>query len=190
MKKIAFSTIALLVLGMLVSGTAFAQAAKVNVCHVTGNGGFQMLSISTRALEAHIGHGDFMPGEIISEGTPYAGLYGSWVTLITLIGDDCSVSSVLRIDSTQNFGSGGWAGWSCIQPGYLKVVGGGVVPETAGVIAQGAAKYGAAAIDGNNYPVYPHYTYNLGVNAPGGEEGWVVRAGSPVPTGIYVLCGQ
>jgi len=182
--RIAISTAVLLVLGMLVSGTAFAQAAKVNVCHVTGNGGFQILSISTRALEAHIGHGDFMPGEIISEGTPYPGLYGSTVTPITLIGDDCSVSSVLRIDKTQNFAVGGWAGWSCLETDYPKVVGGGVVPETAGVMAQGPAKPGAAAIDGFNYPTYPHYTF------PAGEEGWVVRAGSPVPTSIYVLCGQ
>jgi hypothetical protein len=184
MKKIAFSTIALLVLGMLVSGIAFAQATKVNVCHVTGNGGFQLLSISTRALEAHIGHGDFMPGETIPAGDPYPGLYLSTVTPVTIFGDDCSVASVLRIDKTQNFAVGGWAGWSCLETGYPKVVAGGVTPEDAGVMGQGPAKPGAAAIDGYNYPNYPHY------NFPAGEEGWVVRAGSPVPRGIYVLCGQ
>lgn len=123
-------------------------------------------------------------------GKPYSGLYGSTVTPVTITKTDCNTVTALRIDSAQSFGSGGWAGWSCIEPGYPNVVGGGIVGPGAVAIAQGPAEYGAPAIDGFNYPVYPHYTFNGGSNTPGGEEGWVVRAGSPVPTGIYALCAN
>jgi hypothetical protein len=39
-------------------------------------------------------------------------------------------------------------------------------------------------IGGATYPVYPHYT----CTPP--EEGWVVQAGTPLPTGVFVLCGK
>jgi hypothetical protein len=39
-------------------------------------------------------------------------------------------------------------------------------------------------IGGATYPVYPHYT----CTPP--EEGWVVQAGTPLPTGPFVLCGK
>jgi len=190
MKKVF---VAAMVLGLVfsISNLAVAGAPKVDVCHVTGHGGLQMLSISTRALNAHIEHGDFLPGELSFEGVSYPGLYGSTVTPIQLVGDDCSRIDALKIEATMNFqqgqpvgGSAGWAGWSCLEIGYPKVVGGGVIPEDGTIIAQGMAKDGAASIDGYNYPVYPHYTY------PAGEEGWVVEAaGATPPTSIYVLCG-
>ncbi len=186
---------AVLVIAMMMfagnSGIAVAGVEKIYVCHITGNGGYQLLSISTRALDAHSGHGDILPGEIISVGDLEPGLYGSMVTMTTLIGPDCSTTTVLKIETTHNFSQGqpagvsaGWTGWSCVEPGHPKVVGGGVFPEDGTIIAQGAAKPGAAAIDGSSYPDYPHYDY------PPPEEGWVVHAAGPTPpTGIYVLCG-
>ena len=186
---------AVLVIAMMMfagnSGIAVAGSVKIDVCHNTGNGGYQLINISTRALNAHLGHEDILPGEIISVEEPYDGLYGSTVTMTTLIGPDCSTTTVLKIETTQNFSSGqaagvsaGWAGWSCVEPGHPKVVGGGVFPEDGTIIAQGPAKLGAAAISGWNYPVYPHFIY-----IPP-EEGWVVEAaGETPPTGIYVLCG-
>lgn len=196
----AVSAAALLSAGALAPNFAFAQANKVNVCHVTGNGGLQMLNIGSSALWAHLAHGDKVPGDSSITGPTYPGVFGGTVTPLALIGNDCSTSNVLRlrIDTTQNFqhnqpagAPAGWAGWSCLEPDYSKVVSGGFTPDTATIIAQGAAKYGAPAINGSNYPVYPHYTYNGGSNAAGGEEGWVVEAaGGNPPTGIYVLCGQ
>jgi hypothetical protein len=35
----------------------------VDVCHVTGNGGVNLLSVAASAVAAHIGHGDYMPIE-------------------------------------------------------------------------------------------------------------------------------
>jgi hypothetical protein len=187
----AVSAAALLAAGALAPNLAFAQATKSNVCHVTGNGGLNLLTISSSALRAHLAHGDKVPGDSSATGPSYPGLYGSTVTPLQVIGDDCSTSNVLRIDVTVNFAGTGWAGWSCVEQGYPKVVGGGFTPDTATITAQGAAKFGAAAVAGYNYPVYPHYTFNGGVNAPSGEEGWVVQAAAPTPpTGLYVLCGQ
>jgi hypothetical protein len=183
-KKLSLSLTLGLVASLLIMGIVFAApAGKVDVCHLDGNGTYHLINISENAFDVHVAHGDAAPSS--PAGAPYPGLYGSTVTPV--LGDDCS--TVLRIDSLQSFAVGGWAGWSCVETGYPHVVGGGVVPGTAGVMAQGPAKYGAASVGGYNYPVYPHYTFNGGVNAPGGEEGWVVRADSPVPTGIFVLCG-
>jgi predicted ribosomally synthesized peptide with SipW-like signal peptide len=118
-----------------------------------------------------------------STGTPYVGQYGETITPVTITNTDCNTVTALRVDSAQSFGSGGWAGWSCIEAGYPNAVGGGVVGGGVAA-AQGLAEPSAPAVGGFNYPVYPHYTF------PGVEEGWVVQAGSPVPTGIYVLCAN
>lgn len=135
---------------------------------------------------------------VVPDGNSYSGRYGGTVTPVVITNEDCSTTYALKTETAQNFSQGqpsgvsaGWAGWSCVEVGYPHVVGGGVVPEDGTVIAQGPAEYEAPAIDGYNYPVYPHYTYNGGANAPGGEEGWVVEAAGPTPpTGIYVLCGE
>lgn len=38
---------------------------KVDVCHITGNGGVNQLNVSVNALPAHRGHGDAIPGELV-----------------------------------------------------------------------------------------------------------------------------
>lgn len=193
-KKILLPVTISLIALLLIMGIAFAAPApKVDVCHIDGNGSVHLINISENAFDVHVAHGDTAPGA--SAGAPYPGLYGSTVTPV--FGDDCS--TVLRIDKTQSFAVGGWAGWSCVEDDYPHVVGGGVVPDTAGVMAQGAAYYGAPAVGGYNYPEYPHWCFNSGSNScsgtpeiynyADGEEGWVVRADSPVPTGIFVICG-
>ncbi len=46
----------------LVSTTMFAKNG-VAVCHVTGNGKYNLLNISENALPAHLAHGDGRPGQ-------------------------------------------------------------------------------------------------------------------------------
>lgn len=133
---------------------------------------------------------------VVATGESYEGEFGSTVTPVKITNTNCSVVNALKLEHSMNYQQGqpegqpaGWAGWSCVEPGYREVVGGGVTPEGADVYAQGAAEFGAPAVDGNNYPNYPHYTFNGGVNADGGEEGWVVEAaGTTPPTSIYALC--
>jgi len=202
-------------LTLLIPAMASAQATKVNVCHVTGNGAYLLINVAARALPAHLAHGDARPGDsvpgnagyvfsdtceaeqvtceysVTPTGSSYLGRYGGTVTPVTITNEDCSVIDARRTDTAQGFAGTGWAGWSCVELGYPKVVGGGVTPDGATVTGQGAAKFGAAAVAGYNYPVYPHYTFNGGSNTPGGEEGWVAQA-APLnkPTGLYVICGQ
>lgn len=44
---------------------AAAPAAKVDVCHSEGNGSYHLISVSQNALEAHFGHGDGQPGDLV-----------------------------------------------------------------------------------------------------------------------------
>jgi hypothetical protein len=39
-----------------------SSAANVHVCHVTGNGSYLKIQINGNALQAHLGHGDALPG--------------------------------------------------------------------------------------------------------------------------------
>jgi hypothetical protein len=78
---------------------------------------------------------------------------------------------VLDLAKTQNFSGAGWGGWSCVEPGYLHVIG-GWVDGGATVIAEGPAKPGST-VGGFTYPTFPNYTY------PAGEEGWVANAQNP-----------
>jgi hypothetical protein len=56
----SFGAAALGAAGMIAlrgSGAA-APAGKVNICHVTGNGTYNYISVSSNALPAHVAHGD------------------------------------------------------------------------------------------------------------------------------------
>jgi len=131
---------------------------------------------------------------VVATGAEYGSvpLYGATVTPVLVTNTDCTTVNALKIEKAMNFqqnqpagNPAGWAGWSCLEPGYFDAIGGGVIPANGTIIAQGLAETGAPAIDGHAYPVYPNQTF------PVGEEGWVVEAaGSTPPTSIYVLCAQ
>jgi hypothetical protein len=40
-----------------------AKAPRVAICHVTGDGSFQLLEVNGNAVDAHRSHGDALPGE-------------------------------------------------------------------------------------------------------------------------------
>jgi len=48
---------------------AAAQPADVQMCHVTGNGSFHMISVDGHADQAHRAHGDGRPGESVPGST-------------------------------------------------------------------------------------------------------------------------
>jgi hypothetical protein len=50
---------------------AQVQAAKVAMCHVTGNGHYQWISISVHAIPGHYKHGDAQPGEPVPARVGY-----------------------------------------------------------------------------------------------------------------------
>jgi len=167
---ISVSTAVLLVLGMLVSGIAVAQVAKVNVCHRTGNGTYRLISVSERAVPAHLAHGDGLPGD------PVPGMEGK------IFGPDCRLENAPQVSSYEvvtspamAFGDGGFGGWSC--PAGKVVLGGGF--EATGPVAVSAP--------GTPGSVWPHYTF-------GPEEyGWVVRDnpdGSGNTITIYAICAN
>jgi len=86
-----------------------------------------------------------------------------------------------------SFSSTGWAGHSCEGVDEY-AVGGGTIGDTQPIAAEGIAEYGAT-VGGSTYPFYPHYTYNGGVDAPGGEEGYVVQNGAtPQSMAVFVDC--
>ena len=86
------------------------------------------------------------------------------------------------------FSSTGWAGHSCEGVDEY-AVGGGTIGHTEAIEDQGIAAFGAPDVGGSSYPDYPHYSYNGGVNASGGEEGYVVQNGAVGQSmAVYVDC--
>jgi hypothetical protein len=141
-----------------------AKAEKVEVCHVTGNGSYQSINISKSAVQAHMDHGDAMPGSLV--GNKY-------------VNDDCGVEDTVRAESPSiSFGALAWGGWSC--PAGTTVVGGGYEPAEATVLVSEVAAPDSAS---GLYPKYPHYTF-----VPP-ETGWVVQNGSSAQTlTVYAIC--
>lgn len=129
-------------------------AEKVDVCHVTGDGTFHLLNINGNALEAHLGHGDALPGATVGD---------------VVLGIDCSVETPpvepTTVSVTLAFGPLGWGGVSC--PAGTEAVGGGYETATGVVLVSELAGPGA---------VYPHYTFGPT------ESGWVVQNGDMAQT--------
>jgi hypothetical protein len=151
------------VLGLNKGGVHAAPAGKVAICHATGSGSYRRIEISANAVDAHLAHGDAVPGAPVPGG-------GGQV-----FGDDCSVEDAppTRVCSgPMEFGPNGWGGWSC--PPGTSAVGGEVLPETAEVTSEQVAGPGSS---------WPHYTFGPT------ESGYVVQNG---PTGqtlnVCVFC--
>jgi hypothetical protein len=60
-----FAIAATLLLGLTSSAMLYAGQHKVNVCHIDEYGTYQMLNIAEAAFQAHIGHGDSNPGDLV-----------------------------------------------------------------------------------------------------------------------------
>ncbi len=66
MKKItSFFFAGLIALSAAYSYTAIAKgpSPKVEICHLTGNGSYILINVSSNALDAHEAHGDMAPFE-------------------------------------------------------------------------------------------------------------------------------
>jgi len=49
---------------LFLTGTALAASEpKVDVCHLTGNGSYNLINVSANAVPAHLAHGDGYPGQ-------------------------------------------------------------------------------------------------------------------------------
>jgi len=131
--------------------------AKVDVCHVKGNGSYHLINVSEKALPAHLAHGD---GQVGGE-VPDMGGY--------VFGEDCTPEEVVepnRYQNTLGFNPTGWAGWSCPLTEYA--VGAGVLVGTADTYLWGPG----ASAGGYDYPATPFgYTYN----EAGGETGMIIQ---------------
>ena len=159
----------------------FSGVTKVGVCHSEGNGTFHLVSISDKALPAHIDHGDGQPGD------PVPGQPGKQ------FGADCSIEDALltSVSGPQNFSNDGWGGNSC-PPEYPNVVDAGVSKTSTAPwtdpdypVSYVLAKPGAT-LDGYTFPNFPHWNY------PGpGETGVAVHNGGTAQSlYVYVVCSE
>ena len=65
MKKImSFFFAGLVALSTVASYTAFAKGLKTAVCHITGNGTYQLIVISDNAVGSHLNHGDILMNSV------------------------------------------------------------------------------------------------------------------------------
>ncbi len=207
MKKILMSLVMISVLMLSVGFVIAAKLPKVDICHQTESiNEYVLINVNGNAVSAHEAHGDGLPGEggldeecnevvvctysVEETVASYDGLYGSTVTPVTITNEDCSTVEALKIETTQNFQDGqpdgqsaGWAGWSCVEPEYPQVIGGGYNPEGADILNSLAWDIGAS-VGEFNYPTTP-----WGYSYADGETGWIVQAaGTTPPTSVYVLC--
>ena len=164
----------LLVTGIYVASTAIGAAAptvvsaqggpaeREQICHQTGSGRYQLLTVNGNAIQAHLRHGDARPGDTVADGT---------------LNQNCQVQQpeTIRVESPPLlFGPFGWGGWSC--PAGTTAVGGGYEPPNATVQISQIAAPGS---------VFPHHTFGPQ------ETGWVVQNGPfGQALTVYVICQQ
>ncbi len=66
MKRVVLlGVVASLATVLLLPAAASAKASKADVCHLNDVGGWQVNNVSERAVEAHLLHGDGLPGEAV-----------------------------------------------------------------------------------------------------------------------------
>ena len=79
---------------------AAKKAPKVDVCHATGNGGWNLININGNALNAHLNHGDVLPGtEGLDENCDPAPLVCD-VTFIFAEADEASSGTIVTWNTT------------------------------------------------------------------------------------------
>ena len=54
-------------LGVMAPGAAEARPDKVGICHEKGNGSYHLIDVSKEALQAHLRHGDSLPGQVFPD---------------------------------------------------------------------------------------------------------------------------
>lgn len=113
------------------AGTVLAGQEKVDICHVNGNGTYNVISVAEPALDAHLEHGDLVVGEDVDEnceplspaqagcfpvvpyqeGTAYALLDGSPVQDMDelLVYQDATCQIVYDVSWTGGTGAFVWA---------------------------------------------------------------------------------
>lgn len=64
-----------------------AGKAKASVCHVTGNGSINLISVATAAVPAHLGHGDALVGAALPGNTGVVGPDCAPVRYVLVTGD-------------------------------------------------------------------------------------------------------
>lgn len=67
-KYIVLLTAMMVAVGAVMAFSAFgagAPAPKVDVCHINGNGVYNLINVSGNAVPAHLAHGDAFPGDIV-----------------------------------------------------------------------------------------------------------------------------
>jgi hypothetical protein len=177
--KAAISTVILLASGMLISGVAFAKGkgnggaggtVKVQICHFNGVT-YNLLRVSQSALNAHLAHGDGLPGQIVGE---------------TYFDTDCGATAGETVTSAP-LALGSFACAAAICPPGSTVAGGGyyVAAEDAEFVQD--TLFSMAADE--NAPSYPNYP--AGCEFTDGLVGWAVMNGfdaQPASFTVYAVC--
>jgi predicted ribosomally synthesized peptide with SipW-like signal peptide len=110
-----------------------------------------------------------------------------WTILATQFNENPVADTITIYSSPLNYSGTGWGGWSCTNPAYPKVVGGGVSSPTTGVsLLNSLAWKPGASVGAYTYPLTP-----WGYSYASGEEGWIVQNnGTTPPLTLYVVCGK
>jgi hypothetical protein len=183
-KLLSMIAILLLLLAALpVLSVGAGPAPKVDICHREGNGEFHLINVSENAYDAHMAHGDGVPGGEVP------GTNGEYV-----FDDACNVVQALETTTVTsavfNFSGTGWAGWSCpstypqVLSAYLQDAGTdgdpAVAPYTLYLWVPGATT-GTVT-----YPNTPFgYTYGSG------ETGAIVQnGGTPQNARLVLTCQE
>ena len=69
-KYIVLLTAMMVAVGAVMAFSAFgagAPAPKVDVCHINGNGVYNLINVSDNAVPAHLAHGDGLPGGVVGD---------------------------------------------------------------------------------------------------------------------------
>ena len=129
MKRIMILVLLASVLVAIPTGTAVAKAEKTDVCHLNSLGAWQTNNVTVKAADAHLRHGDALPGDPVPAMTGYE--FGEDCSLVLVdsggIGAPCTSCGECESDWCLDDGSGEDGictdfcvgtcpeGWSCVD---------------------------------------------------------------------------